>query len=820
MARGGSKRGNRGGGNRHGNKKGSKRNDRSNAVRSEPWSTIPRTNDYYEAYYSQGGFMGYDELTKMWEYMKTDLPTSWRFTGTKTDALAVRDIFKERYIPRIAATEWEGQPVQPPEPVSAFPDELTWHMKTDKKVIRRNKQFAEFQKFLVAETSSGNISRQEVVSMVPPHFLDVKPGMVVLDMCAAPGSKSAQLAEMIHGDEEDRVQMAASSNAHDMSDKSGDYSDDGRSTGLLVANDTDYKRAGMLVHQVKRLNFPNLIITQHDAAAYPSLEIPAGPAGGKKKYLKFDRVLADVPCSGDGTTRKNTNVWQKWTPKDALGLHGLQVRILIRGLQLLKKGGRLVYSTCSMNPVENEAVVADAIRQCGGVSKVTVVNCDDHLPNLIRRPGLKTWKVMDMSSVLLEDKKPHMFTSWEKFEEVRESVKDENRSFSRNMTPGMFPPTNMSEEERIPLENCMRVYPHLQDTSGFFITVLEKKEDIKVAQVPSKTEEESGLTETQNGTSLSRAGSKRQRSEGADESQSPKRVKTSFTNGTEPDIVATEDTQTPVTTNVDAKMSANGAVKDEKDTKEIFKKLNRNGQPAQTEFFEYLAPDDPTIKNITDFFGISARFPRNRFMVKNKEGIPANKIYYTSELAKDILTMNKDRGVKFVHCGVVTFMSHKVKDTDNPGAKWRLQDDGIRILEPWAAKRIITLKSKATLHKLLIEMFPIMPKDGKHKLDDVGDQLAEMDVGCCFLKIEKSDGGDSMPFPMVLPVWRHPGSINLMVSNEDRLALLLRFWDELNPPIINHVKDKQAAKEAALAVEDQETALAVEGQEMVDIEDK
>src|SRR5205085_183333 len=157
----------------------------------------------------------------------------------------------------------------------------------------------------------------------------------------APGSKSAQLAEMIHGDEEERVQRVANGDSVDLS-ADGDYSDDGRSTGLLIANDSDYKRAGMLVHQVKRLNFPNLIVTQHDASIFPSIELPS--QGGKKQYLKYDRILADVPCSGDGTARKNPNVWQKWTPKDGLGLHGLQLRILFRGLQMLKKGGRMVYS--------------------------------------------------------------------------------------------------------------------------------------------------------------------------------------------------------------------------------------------------------------------------------------------------------------------------------------------------------------------------------------------------------------------------------------------------------------------------------------------
>lgn len=65
-------------------------------------------------------------------------------------------------------------------------------------------------------------------------------------------------------------------------------------------------------------------------------------------------MLKDVPCSGDGTLRKNPDVWIKWKITHALNLHGVQYRIARRGAELLDIGGRLVYSTCSLNPVENE----------------------------------------------------------------------------------------------------------------------------------------------------------------------------------------------------------------------------------------------------------------------------------------------------------------------------------------------------------------------------------------------------------------------------------------------------------------------------------
>src|ERR1700712_516860 len=140
-------------------------------------------------------------------------------------------------------------------PVPWYPDDLAWWMTTPKNVVRRFPPFAAFQKYLVSETSVGNISRQEVVSMIPPLVMDLQPGMTVLDLCAAPGSKAAQLLEMVHRGEEARVHKSLQNYAdedgrqvspglldNDAADEFElDPSDNGRATGLLIANDADYK---------------------------------------------------------------------------------------------------------------------------------------------------------------------------------------------------------------------------------------------------------------------------------------------------------------------------------------------------------------------------------------------------------------------------------------------------------------------------------------------------------------------------------------------------------------------------------------------------
>merc|ERR1740117_1008818 len=112
--------------------------------------------------------------------------------------------------------------------------------------------------------------------------------------------------------------------------------------GMLIANDVDTKRAYLLVHQVKRLRSPLMIATTHNAQHFPSLV--------KEKGGFFDRILCDVPCTGDGTLRKEPRIWERWDVSGALGLHRLQLQIAARGALQLKEGGLMVYSTCSFNP--------------------------------------------------------------------------------------------------------------------------------------------------------------------------------------------------------------------------------------------------------------------------------------------------------------------------------------------------------------------------------------------------------------------------------------------------------------------------------------
>ena len=137
----------------------------------------------------------------------------------------------------------------------------------------------------------------------------------------------------------------------------------------------------------------------------------------------------------------------------ALALHPLQVAIALRGLQLLRVGGRMVYSTCSLNPLEDEAVVAELLRRCAG--RVRLLDGSELLPALRRAPGLLHWEVVNAAN-----------RPFECFDAVPSKLRAAYRR-------SMFPPSE-PDAAAWHLERCVRVLPHQQNSGGFFLCVLEK----------------------------------------------------------------------------------------------------------------------------------------------------------------------------------------------------------------------------------------------------------------------------------------------------------------------------------------------------------
>lgn len=196
-------------------------------------------------------------------------------------------------------------------------------------------------------------------------------------MCASPGSKTAQLIEFLHNDTTNPIPE-----------------------GFVIANDLDNKRCYMLMHQLKRLESPNFMIINQDASSLPNFRCPS-----TGRTIAYDRILADVPCSGDGTFRKNIDVWTKWNFAHACNLHSIQMRIARRAVELLQPGGLMVYSTCSLNPIENEAVVYNLLLKFK--DELELVDARDKLP------GMKTVKGLLFSNYRPYLKKRFFFTGFQ-----------------------------------------------------------------------------------------------------------------------------------------------------------------------------------------------------------------------------------------------------------------------------------------------------------------------------------------------------------------------------------------------------------------------
>ncbi len=163
---------------------------------------------------------------------------------------------------------------------------------------------------------------QEPSAMAPAALLDPQPGERVLDLCAAPGGKTTQIAGRM------------------------------RNRGLLVCNEIHPKRAAVLSGNVERLGIANaLVLNEHPARL--SERFPAF----------FDRVLVDAPCSGEGMFRKHDAAWADWSPETVAMCARRQAEILDSAAVMLRPGGRLVYSTCTFSPEENEGTVSAFLRR-------------------------------------------------------------------------------------------------------------------------------------------------------------------------------------------------------------------------------------------------------------------------------------------------------------------------------------------------------------------------------------------------------------------------------------------------------------------------
>lgn len=163
---------------------------------------------------------------------------------------------------------------------------------------------------------------QEASAMVSASVLNAQPGEKILDLCAAPGGKTTQVAAAMKGE------------------------------GLLVSNEPVPNRAKILAENLERMGMVNAIAV----CAYPDQLAKKWPGF-------FDAILVDAPCSGEGMFRREPASRDEWQPGSPAGCAKRQAEILDEAAKMLRPGGRLVYSTCTFNRMENEGSICDFLKR-------------------------------------------------------------------------------------------------------------------------------------------------------------------------------------------------------------------------------------------------------------------------------------------------------------------------------------------------------------------------------------------------------------------------------------------------------------------------
>ncbi len=225
------------------------------------------------------------------------------------------------------------------------------------------------------EVQGGFFHPQEMASQLPAMVLDPHPGETVLDMAAAPGNKTIQLAGLMANE------------------------------GSLLACEPNKERAKSLRYMLGRGGVVNAGVALQDALSLPP-------------SLSFDKILLDAPCSGEGLLRKKPLTLKGWSEKYVVHKAQLQVKLLLKAVELLKEGGALVYSVCTLSPEECEGALTTLLHARKDMHLVPLT-----LPGLKSRPGLSSFR---------------------------------NRTFSHGM------------------EHAHRLYPQDSNTQSFFIARLVK----------------------------------------------------------------------------------------------------------------------------------------------------------------------------------------------------------------------------------------------------------------------------------------------------------------------------------------------------------
>ncbi|PJC45258.1 tRNA methyltransferase [Candidatus Pacearchaeota archaeon CG_4_9_14_0_2_um_filter_30_8] len=190
---------------------------------------------------------------------------------------------------------------------------------------------------------------QELSSMLPIIALNLEEEENYLDLCASPGSKTTQAGARM------------------------------KNTGNIIANEVSMGRMRILASNLERCGVTNTIITKKDGRDICRKF--------NEKEMEFDKILVDAPCSGEGTLRSSPKTYVMWNIKSVKSLSKLQKQLLKNAFLSLKKGGEIIYSTCTHAPEENEEIVDYILKEF----KEEIEIIDFKLP-VKTRPGITEWE--------------------------------------------------------------------------------------------------------------------------------------------------------------------------------------------------------------------------------------------------------------------------------------------------------------------------------------------------------------------------------------------------------------------------------------------
>ncbi|MBU3924154.1 MAG: RsmB/NOP family class I SAM-dependent RNA methyltransferase [Nanoarchaeota archaeon] len=308
--------------------------------------------------YRMEALLGVSGAKEFFDICYTQTPNSLRCNTLK---ISVSDLMK-----RFDGYGWTVR-----QPFSEFPEVIIVDSKLEPGELGKTK-----------EHLLGYYYVQEISSMLPMLVLKPEAGDLVLDLCASPGSKTTQAAAMMENG------------------------------GTIIANELSLGRVGILNANLERCGVMNTIVTRKEGVAFCNVMM-------KKSALRFDKILVDAPCSGEGTLRKSPKTFLMWNPNMIKKIASVQRKLVEAAIGLLKVGGVMVYSTCTLAPEENEMIVDFLVRNFN-------VEVEEISLPLKVREGICSW----------DDKV-------------------------------------LSDE----CKKCLRLYPQDNDTDGFFVARIRKLSD-------------------------------------------------------------------------------------------------------------------------------------------------------------------------------------------------------------------------------------------------------------------------------------------------------------------------------------------------------